>query len=365
MRRLGLVLAVTVAAGGLFALAPYRAALHVLLCLEGEPSALADFAAWGRPALEVTDATFEGARHRVYRPAGEAEGVIVLLHGMHRLGIDEPRLVSLARALAETGHVVHTPELPRLAAYRLDEAEAERIGEVIARASAAEGGARVGVFAISFSGGLALLSATEPETRERIASLLVLGSYADLVRVTRFYAGEEARSPDGTPSGVRPHPYGIEILLRDSLAHWAPDGLADTLGELLRLSLHDEFRAADALAETLPAPWAERMRALLRGEPDAHLREAALAHVARHEAVLRLASPAGRLAGLDRPVYLLHGFDDPVIPATESEHLARDLDGHAHLLVSRAMRHAEHAKEAPLEEKLALLAFVTSFLRSL
>jgi pimeloyl-ACP methyl ester carboxylesterase len=350
---------------GAFVVEPHRASLHVLLRMEGDESALASAAAWGRPSIASMDETLLGAPSRAYRPEGRAKAVIVLLHGMHRLGIDEPRLVALARAVAETGYVVHTPELTRLASYRLEEAEAERLGEMIRTVASREDVPRVGLFGISFAGGLALIAAADPEVSSRVASICALGSYGDLIRVTRFYAGEGAASPSGAPSNITPHPYGIEILLRDGLDDWAPEHLRESLGELLRLSLHDRFRDADAMAEALEPPWDARMRALLRGRPDDRLKEAALAHVARNEDALRAASPTGRIDALERPVFLLHGIDDPIIPATESEHLAAELGDRATLLVSKALRHAESAKEASVADKLALLRFMTLYLTSL
>jgi acetyl esterase/lipase len=344
---------------------PHRAALHVLLRMEGDESTLASLAGWGRPDVTSDEGSVLGTRSRAYRPEGRAKAVIVLLHGMHRLGIDEPRLVALARAVAETGFVVHTPELTRLAAYRLEEAEAERLGEIIGEIASREQASRVGVFGISFAGGLALLAASEPGVSAHVASICALGSYGDLVRVTHFYAGLGARSPSGTPTPITPHPYGIEILLRDALDHWAPEHLRDPLGELLRLSLHDGFREADELAKSLEPPWDARMRALLRGRPDALLQAAALAHVERNTDALRAASPTGKLGAIAPPVFLLHGIDDPVIPATESEHLAAELEGRVTLLVSRALRHAESAREAPMADKLALLRFMTRYMTSL
>jgi pimeloyl-ACP methyl ester carboxylesterase len=366
-RRLLLVtlLLASLAACIAYVVEPNRAALHVLLRMESDESALASFAAWGRPAVTSSDELVVGTRSRAYRPAGRAKAVIVLLHGMHRLGIDEPRLVALARAVAETGFAVHTPELTQLAAYRLEEAEAERLGEIIGELATREQAPRVGVFGISFAGGLALLAASDPDVSARVAAICALGSYGDLVRVTRFYAGEDARSPSGAVPNITPHPYGIEILLRDALEHWAPEELREALGEVLRLSLHDAFREADELAKSLEAPWDARMRALLRGRPDSLLQTAALAHVARNEAALRAASPEGKLGVIDRPVFLLHGIDDPVIPATESEHLAAELGGRATLLVSKALRHAESAREAPMTDKLALLRFMTRYMTSL
>src|SRR5690606_2952651 len=114
-----------------FVVEPHRDALHVLLRMEGPGGGLASIAALPRPDGERRDARALGGRARADRPRGGRGGVVVLLHGMHRLGIDEPRLVALAGALAETGLVVHTPELERLAAYRLEGAEASKLGEVV------------------------------------------------------------------------------------------------------------------------------------------------------------------------------------------------------------------------------------------
>lgn len=348
-----------------FVVEPHRAALHVLLRMEGAGGGLAEAASWGRPRVEVSEGELAGAKSRVYRPNARPKSVILLLHGMHRLGYEEPRLIELATALAEAGHAVHTPELERLASYRLEVAEAERIGEMIRAAASEEGAPRVGVFGVSFAGGLALVAASEPAVRAHISALLALGGHGDLVRVTRFYAGEGASGPGGEPLAVDPHPYGIEILLRDALEDWAPPELRGSLDELLRLALHDRFGDADELAKSLEPPWDGRMRALIRGRPDELVKRSALAHIERNEAALRAASPAGKLGDLDRPVFLLHGFDDPVIPATESAHLAAELGPRATLLVSRALRHAESAADAPLDEKLALLRFLTRSLGEL
>ena len=44
---------------------------------------------------------------------------IVLLHGVHWLGIDEPRLVTFARALSASGVTVFTPPVKELADFRI------------------------------------------------------------------------------------------------------------------------------------------------------------------------------------------------------------------------------------------------------
>src|SRR5579863_5109167 len=59
---------------------------------------------------EVTLATTQGpVRARLYVPRGIAHPPgMVLVHGIHHLGIDEPRLVNFARAAASNGFSVLT-----------------------------------------------------------------------------------------------------------------------------------------------------------------------------------------------------------------------------------------------------------------
>src|SRR5258708_9590745 len=59
-------------------------------------------------------------RYRIYKPTDiQNPGGLVLLHGIHDLGIEEPRLTSFARALAGAGLEIMTPELAALADYRV------------------------------------------------------------------------------------------------------------------------------------------------------------------------------------------------------------------------------------------------------
>jgi hypothetical protein len=92
---------------------------------------------------------------RLYLPVRhpEAPGLVVL-HGVHHLGIEEPRLVSFAAAMASCGVRVLTPQLPGIADYHVDRSSVRVIGES-ARWFAGQMGGPVGVLGLSFSGGLA------------------------------------------------------------------------------------------------------------------------------------------------------------------------------------------------------------------
>src|SRR5207247_3378592 len=54
---------------------------------------------------------------RLYRPATRPRRLVLLASGLHPAGIDEPRLVALARQLAASGLAVVTPDIPELSRY--------------------------------------------------------------------------------------------------------------------------------------------------------------------------------------------------------------------------------------------------------
>src|SRR5436853_316814 len=121
-------------------------------------------------------------RCRLYSPALSGAPGLVLAHGVHRLGIDEPRLMDLARAFAGRGIVVMTPELIGLKNYCIDSSSINAIGDA-ARALHQQLGAPVGVMGLSFHGGLALMAAADPRSQSDTSSIIALGAYDDLALV--------------------------------------------------------------------------------------------------------------------------------------------------------------------------------------
>ena len=56
---------------------------------------------------------------------------MVIFHGVHHLGIEEPRLMGFATAMAGCGIRVLTPELPGIKDYRVSQDSVEMIGESV------------------------------------------------------------------------------------------------------------------------------------------------------------------------------------------------------------------------------------------
>ena len=150
---------------------------------------------------------------RFYYPVGRGNApTVIVLHGVHHLGIEEPRLVAFATALASHGFLAITPELNDLADYRITPQTIESIGEC-AHFVRQSSGKPATIIGLSFAGGLALMAAAEPRWRDDIGLILAVGAYDDLQRVLEYYA-------------TRPHDLAFRQASpgfpRMSTARWSP-----------------------------------------------------------------------------------------------------------------------------------------------
>jgi dienelactone hydrolase len=304
---------------------------------------------------------------RAYRYEPESRGPVmgmVLVHGVHYKGIDEPRLVRFAESLAQVGVTVLTPEIPSLADYRIDQSAVVEIG-VAARSLHDElgGDVQVGVLGISFSGSLALLAADDPVLGKDVGFVVTVGSYDDLARVCRFYATGTIERPDGSQVSLSPHEYGPVVWIYSHLEDFfPPDGLEDVRASL-RFWLHEE---RDKAREALPAIHEESRRKLeviYSGDLtslDADMK----ADVDRHAAELAALSPHGHMDKVTVPIFVLHGSDDHLIPPSETLWLAHDLPPGklAMALITGALTHVEIGERSSFAEKLQTVHFMAGVL---
>jgi pimeloyl-ACP methyl ester carboxylesterase len=334
-----------------------------------EPHATGWIANYDVHPVEVHDTGFEfrGAPvpARVYMPSdiSSAPG-IVAVHGMHNLGINEPRLVNFARELAASGFFVMTPQVPGIADYRVQAESADLIGTAAQSFARQLQAPRVGVLALSFSGGLALLAASDPRYSASIAWIAAVGAHYDLAHVLRFFATGEAARPDGSVEHLPPHEYGPLIVVYDEAQDFFAPQDAAPAHEAIRLLLSEDEKASKELAETLTPAGQEIMQRIYHRQRE-YFAPALLAEADKQKQQLAAASPAGHLQSLSMPVLLLHGSDDTVIPPTELLWLQRDIpkDKLLDALVSTAITHVEVGSKVTLRERLALVHWMALIIR--
>jgi dienelactone hydrolase len=315
---------------------------------------------------------------RLYVPSGRSRRMVLLVSGLHPAGIDEPRLMNLARQLAASGLTVATPDIPELSRFEIaatvtDEIEAAALwlSDLANSSEESVDDEHIGMMGISFSGGLSVVAAGRPSLRDRIAFVFSLGGHDDLPRVLKYLCTGIEPLPAGQirletgPAGLDrpvngrstqmvrpPHDYGVAIILLGVAERLVPAAQLEALRAAVRRSLlasalekvdkqrsDDEFAAVHTLAGTLPEPAATLLR-YVNDRDVIHLGSKVLPYVQLYGGAASL-SPS-RSPKPSAPVFLLHGVDDNLIPAAESEYLANELRGPVpvRLLMTGLISHA-------------------------
>jgi len=333
---------------------------------------------------DIAIPTTRGAmRARVYEP-NRSRRVALLTSGLHPSGIDEPRLVRLARQIAASGVAVVTPDIPELSRFEITPAITDAIeesGRWLAVESGLAADHRVALMGISFSGGLSIVAAARPSLAGRVAYVFALGGHDDLPRVLRYLCtGREPRpSPKvrlASDAGendtfvLPPHDYGVAVILLSIADRLVPAAQVERLragvrqylwasaldGGVDKARAPAEFEAVRAYDRTLPEPSATLLRYVVERDV-VHLGARLLPVLGSHGASPWLS--VSKSPKPTAPVFLLHGLADNVVPPIESEYLAEDLRGHApvRLLLSGLISHAEADRPAHADDVVQLAGF--------
>ena len=351
----------------------------------GRSRRIADLDAVAVQTRELAIPTARGPmRARVYEPEGSHRRTALLTSGLHASGIDEPRLVRLARQIAGSHVLVVTPDIPELAQFDISPAITDAIEQAavwLADESGLAPDHKVALMGISFSGGLSIVAAGRPALAHRVAYVFSLGGHDDLPRVLRYLCtGREPRpvpkvhlaaDARGNDTFVlSPHDYGVAVILLGIADRVVPPAQAERLragvrqylwasaldGGVDKARAPAEFDAVRRYGRALPEPSATLMRYVIDRDV-VHLGSRLLPLIGSQGAASGLSVSKSPKPSV--PVFLLHGLGDNVVPAVESEYLAEDLRGAApvRLLLSGLISHAEADQPMRAGDVLELAGF--------
>jgi dienelactone hydrolase len=318
---------------------------------------------------------------RLYVPEGGARRTVLLVPGIHSMGIEEPRLTALANDLAGAGVKVIAMALPDLQAYRITPRATDVIEDAVtwiaARPDLAPDG-RVGIVGISFSGGLSISAASRPSIRDKVAFVLSFGGHGDLQRVMRYLATGETPQVPGLETHP-PHDYGVAVILysladrgavpMDQVAALREGIETFLLASQLTLVNMDQANAAFAKAREMATKLPEPSRTYMNYVNDRAVNKlgpALVPYLHQLGADDPALSPQRVEHPASAPIYLLHGSGDTVIPAAETAIFSEDLrrkGADVHVLLSELITHAEVNRAATYLDVLKLINLWASALR--
>lgn len=280
----------------------------------------------------------------LYWPQG-AEAALVLVPGVVPEGKDDPRLVELAQTLARARFAVLVPDIANLRAQEVSPEDARAIAAAItwlARCAEPGDAPSVGVMAISYAAGPAILAALRPDAAPQVRFLVAIGGYYDLEAVVTFFTtGHFRAGPEQPWQQGEPNAYGKWVFIaanaqrlddpgdRAALAAMAERKLEDLDADVadLEAGLGAQGRAVTALLDNRDP---DRVPGLIEGLPEAVRRDLAALDLSRRD-----------LSPLQARLLLVHGRDDPIIPSTESLALAAAAPDDTTLYLVDSLAHVE------------------------
>ena len=323
----------------------------------------------GRPSKGVArveirrGAGLDMLRADLYLPADArgtaqpAKAALLLVPGLAETGKDDPRLIALAGSFARARIAVLVPDIASLRELR---AGPENIREIAAglrflaedgrgmwaiapdNAEPAETTARpIGIAAISYAVGPALLATLEPGLAGRIRFLVGVGGYHDITASLTYITTGWYRDADGAWHEGAPNAYGKWAFVMANAARVTDPADRTSLEAMARRRLADLEAPIDDLVAGL-GPEGSAVHALVTNRE----RERVPALIAALPRPIRDDMVALDLAGRDLaaapPALLLHGSDDDIIPASESVALAAALGpDRARLILLDSLAHAD------------------------
>lgn len=306
--------------------------------------AAAEPAASARPVQIAYGIDGRQRRADLYRPVERAGAALVLVPGAAREGRRDPRLMALAGTLADAQFLVLVPEIEGLRGFRLSPENRQPIADAVRRLAATlppGGEPGLGLMAISYAVGPAILAALDPEVGRHLRYIVAVGGYYDVTAaVTRFTTGCHRTAATGPWRCRPPNEYAKWLFARSNA-----ERLDDPRDQALLAEIA-ERRMADPPVPSggLPARLGPEGRAVLRLLEN-RLPERVPALIAALPEPIRddlraLDLSARDLSRLIPRLILVHGRDDPVIPHGESVALAAAAPA-AELYLVDSLAHAD------------------------
>lgn len=290
---------------------------------------------------------------------------IYLQHGMSVMGIDDPRILTLAENLSQLGFSIILPELTEVRSLNIQTNTIQNIQNLVHLLHSKKdwyNGKKLGFLSASFSGGMGLISISKPATRKLIDSIMLIGAYSDFLDTLPFVFSNFHRDN-----------YGVFVLLFNFI-----DAIEPKLAKEIKILAYEaacdnalhrtgEYAMVPKLLKDVSKSSREFFYQI---ESNEHFRTNVGEKIAKAVGDLpHKLSPYHQLEEIHCPVVLLHGEDDPVISPEESRKLSLLLSKKQVPFLYRTSSAITHGDNLPIHSQIfgvpALLETFGTFIQNM
>ena len=292
----------------------------------------------------------------VYTPVRDSIATIITFPGLSVHGYHDQRMARLSSALSRLGFLVITPCIADIERLVIDPATIDKFAELIqavfADTALNPGQQKISFFSASYSGGIAMLAACRQPVAACINSVCLVGAFSNFSNVLHFVIGENTTDD-----------YARNIILRNFLqrSHYQDDSVI----HLLTTAIEDNGfqRKNPHLPHHLQSVPVSSLSLYEKLQTDVDFRQKlvyqVLTEIDQTEKWSEKFSLTGKLDQVTFPVFLIHGNNDNVIPASESRSLHEELNHlgkQSELLLTSLLDHGDLTINLDLFSELDKLA---------
>lgn len=261
----------------------------------------------------------------LYKPGNKPLAVLVLVPGALATGKDDSRLIAFAETLARARFEILVPDIPNVRALELRASDAVDVADAVSFASRLEGGSGppLGIAALSYAAGPAILAALDPAIGGKVAFILAVGGYYDADAVLTFFTTGYYRDPPGGPWRQRaPNAYGKWLFVAGNAGLLGDRRDGDVLARIAAHKLDDLSADTSGLAAQLGPEGRATYEFVTNVDPGRATALIAALPPAVRAQIDALDLKRRDLSHLHPELILVHGRDDAIIPESESIALA-------------------------------------------
>lgn len=300
----------------------------------------------------------------LYLAVANPQAGVLLMPGAAEKGKDDPRLTAFANSLARGGFAVLVPDLESFRSLKVSSADiastADAFAWLVAREDLSPGG-RAGIFSFSYASGPAILASFDARIAGRVRFIMAVGGYYDVKEVLTFFTTGYYLK-EGRPAHMEPNSYGKWIFVLSNLERLPDPSDRALFHELARRKLDNVDAPGADLAARLTPPGRTlydfvenrdpaRAPLLLSRLPEAIRRDIETLDLVRYD-----------LTRTSTRFILIHGYDDDIIPYTQSIALSRHLpQGQVGLYLVYGLQHVD--LKPRLVDKFRLWRAISALLR--